>query len=121
MKVKKVLSIMALLGSVFGSSESFANPVEEWTALKTPSSFQIEARPTVATYYVKSDSGWGAPGCPSAQWAYIWSDRQGGKEVYNSALLAREFGRNVRFYGVCDVSSTSGVPSNYFRIVMIGE
>ncbi len=56
---------------------------------------------TVATYYFYTSTGWGAAGCPGAQWAYIYSDRIGARELLALVMQARQINKTVHFVGDC--------------------
>lgn len=66
----------------------------------------------LSTFYVSTDTGWGASGCPSAPWAYFYSDRTNAKELFALLLWAKQLGKQVQLVGTC-------TSADYFNLVQV--
>jgi hypothetical protein len=74
----------------------------EGTSAKLVDGMQVSTSSVgVATYYFFSSTGWGAAGCPGAQWAYIYSDRIGSRELLALVMQARQINKTVVLTGNC--------------------
>ncbi|GAM96819.1 hypothetical protein U91I_00440 [alpha proteobacterium U9-1i] len=75
---------------------------------------QISSGPAngVSTFYISSDTGWGASSCPSATWAYFYSDRLNARDMYALVLWAKQMNKQVLVYGDC-------VSGGYMQIIQV--
>jgi hypothetical protein len=71
------------------------------TAARPVSTVQVDGQN--ATFYVVASSGWGAPGCPSAQYVYVREPVAAAERRNMLALVltARAMGATLAFYGSC--------------------
>ncbi len=90
------------------ASAAFA---DEASALRSIGMLQLSTAST-STFYISTDSGWGASGCPSATWAYFYSDLPNAKELFALLMFAKQMGKQVQLVGNCTSSS-------YFRIFQV--
>lgn len=84
---------------------------DETTTTSTVGRVQIDPQPVQAVYYFRrtDESGWGAAGCPSAGWAYVYATEPGFEALLAAVLQARQNGKVVSFWGNC----TGG---DYFKV-----
>ncbi|GAM96820.1 hypothetical protein U91I_00441 [alpha proteobacterium U9-1i] len=75
---------------------------------------QISSGPAngATTFYISSDTGWGATSCPSATWAYFLSTRANARDMYALAMWAKQMNKQVQVYGDC-------VSGGYMEIVQV--
>ena len=66
-----------------------------------------------ADYHFHNAAGWGADGCPSAEYAYLNADDSGAKEMFTLAIAAKAQGSMVKFLGTCQEDK------NYFNVYYI--
>jgi hypothetical protein len=76
----------------------------EWTAQRVIAGLEVatQASPGVASFYFRAANGWGASGCPSAEWAYIINNRDGAKEALAVMMQAKQVGSTVWLWGECN-------------------
>lgn len=70
---------------------------------------------TYPTYYFFAGDGWGAAGCPGAQWAYLYGNVEGARELLAVLMQAKQMAKTVFLYGVCDSASYFHVEFAFVR------
>lgn len=92
-----------LLCLAFSAVAAAPAQAEEWSAAGLVHTIEVVSEgSSSATYYFQHEGGWGASGCPSAQWAYIHSWEAGSRDILASAMQARQMSAAVLWLGACE-------------------